>query len=138
MFRLATMSLTLLATGCTVTRPDQENFVFDGQRVPVQQLVDRVEEKFDSKARKMMFRSPDDKPMVRYEVRSNIASATILSLGDDRCDPNAGPHFTFNDQQYAVFLVFRTSDPADRRKATETLLKAASEAGQPLARLTDC
>ena len=101
-------------------------------------FVKALEKNFDARAHRTPFRTVDNEPNEIYELSNSTAEVTVISIADDRCNPNASTHLTFDDAQYRVDLVFKTQDPADRTAATNALLAAGRAVGQELQRHSDC
>jgi hypothetical protein len=135
---LGVLAATVALSSCRLTHPDQENYIFDGGQSRLSNFVRSVEKQFNSRAKRTDFVTADNERNVLYELTSPKGDVDIISLPDDRCNPNASTHLTFNEQLYEVDLVFKTSDAAERRAATVALLRSARDAGGNLQPLEDC
>lgn len=127
-------------SNCKVTRPDQENYVFDGRQAPVGVFVQSLRDHFNGSVQKTDFQTIDDEQNVLYEIASSKGNITIMSLPDDwnRCTSNASTDLTFHQQLYEVDLVFNSRSPAQRETARRTLLRSAQQVGAKLQKLYEC
>lgn len=129
---------SLILGSCKITRPDQENYIFDGSKVPIEKFIDALKLNFHANVSRDNFTTPDNEPMRSYKLRGALANVTVISLGDDRCNTNAPFHTTFNDKLYEVDLVFNSHGAGDHEAAKEALLRSAQQVGTTLHILSNC
>jgi len=136
-FFLAMVAM-VATSSCRLTRPDQENYALDGQSVPVQNFVNALQSNFQATVRRDTFTTPVNEQMERYSVIGGLAHVTVISLGDDRCNPNAPVHTTFRQEQYEVDLIFTSQSVSEREAARKTLLRSAEQVGAKMEKLREC
>ena len=141
--RVATALVYVCATfalcGCeiTTTRPDQENFVLDTSRVPVERFLDALSNRLSARWTATDVRLPDQDPNKVYWLKGRDVIVSLGAMPHDRCNPNASFHTTF-DPAYRVDFVYRTSDPTERQAAKKKLFQAASDVGERLTKFEEC
>jgi hypothetical protein len=96
-------TLIMALGGCAFSaggRPDQGNFTVRASKLQVERLV-----------------------------RADGSTATVIltQMADDRCDPNAPLHSTFNNGEYRIDLVYRSKSHGDRTSAKNALIRAAHD-----------
>ena len=62
----------------------------------------------------------------------------MTQVPDDRCNPNAPMHSTFNDGEYRVDLVYRSGSVAGRSSARRALMQAAEDEGMKITPFNEC
>ena len=128
----------LAVSSCRITRPDQENYMFDGGKVPVEEFVDALKSNFHASVSRDDFKTPDDEPMRSYDIDGELADITVISIGDFRCDLSADFHTTFNQKLYWGDLVFNSQNPSEREAAKKMLVRSAQQVGGGLQELYEC
>jgi hypothetical protein len=133
------VSAMLSIVGCkfTVTRPDQENFVLDTRRVPVERFLDALSNRLSASWGATDVTVFDADPSKQYEVDGRDVTVVLSAMPHDRCNPNASHHLTW-DQAYRVDFVYRTSAADKRQAAKRKLIAAASDVGERLAKFEEC
>jgi hypothetical protein len=136
---LVYLCITAALGGCEIamTRPDQENFVLDTSRVPIERFLGAVSKGLGGRWTTTDVNLPNQDPHKAYLLKSSDVSVVLSPMPHDRCNPNAPWHTTF-DPAYAVDLVYWTSDPAERQAAKQTLFQAASDIGERLTKFEEC
>jgi hypothetical protein len=72
--------------------------------------------------------------------RLDEATATLIISpeADDRCNPNAPRHSTFNDGEYRIDLVYRSASERVRNSARHKLMQAAHDQGLTVTSFKEC
>src|SRR5688572_24802999 len=88
---------TFALGGCeiTTTRPDQENFVLDTSRVPVERFLDALSNRFSARWTATDVTLPDQDPHKVYWLKGSDVMVSLAAMPHDRCNPNASFHTTF-------------------------------------------
>jgi hypothetical protein len=136
---LLSVSVALSLVGCksTVTRSDQENFVLDTSKVPVEPFLDALSNRLSGPWYATDVTVPDADPSKHYELDGRDVTVILSAMPHDRCNPNASHHLSW-DQAYRVDFVYRTSAPEKRRVAKQKLFEAAATVGERLVRVEEC
>lgn len=136
---LVFVSAALSIVGCklTVARADQENFVLDTRRVPVERFLDALSDRLSASWDASDVTVPDADPSKQYELDGRDVTVILSAMPHDRCNPNGSHHLTW-DQAYRVDFVYRTSAADKRQAAKGKLFAAASDVGERLAKFEEC
>ena len=125
--------------GCeiTTTRPDQENFVLDTSRVPVERFLDALSNRLPGSLKVTKGNLPNEDPNETYWFKASDAMVVLSAMPHDRCNPSAPWHTTF-DAAYRLDFVYRTPNRAKREAAKHKLFQAASDVGERLTKFEEC
>jgi len=129
----------LCFVGCkpSVTRPDQDNFVLNTSRIPVERFLDALSNRVSGEWEASDYAPPDSDRSKMYTLEGNGVSVTLVPMPHDRCNPNASHHLSY-DQAYRVDFVYRTSARPEREAAKRKLFQAASDVRERLVRFEEC
>jgi hypothetical protein len=132
------VALACPVVGCTLTRPDQDNFEIDGSKGSIEQFVRTLSSNLDASLYKQDIKFPDADPSVQFELDAQNITVVISATPDDRCNPNAPWHATFKEGRYRADLVYRTSSKPIRVDARQKLIKSARQTGLPIQTFKEC
>lgn len=137
---LIAMSCAVALRGCdlTVERADQENFTFDGRRAGIESFIQTTAAAFNAPVERTSLNIPNADPTEAFDIHARGVIVSAQPMGDDRCIPRQRGHLTFNQRQYRIDLVYRTSSHRLRELAKRKLLDAAARTGQPLQFFEEC
>jgi hypothetical protein len=135
---LILLGLFVAVSSCQITRPEQENYIFDGSRASIQQFIDKLQHNFGVDAERSEFITAYKEVIERYKVSTAVADITVISIGDDRCNPNAPLHTTYKEKMYEVDLVFKSQLPSHHNTARNKLFRSAQDVGAALTSLKEC
>jgi hypothetical protein len=135
---LAALTLSALLVGCSVTRPDQDNFEIDASKGSIESFVSAVSQNLDASVSRSRLDIPDSDPGIMYEISGHGVSVIIQSQGDDRCIPQGVRHTTYDQRRYYVDLVYRTSSASKRAQAKQQLVAAAKTTALPIQVFKEC
>jgi hypothetical protein len=115
---LACVCAALSSTACkpTATRPDQDTFVLNTSRVPVQPFLDALRKRLAGAWEASDYAPPDADRSKMYTFEGSDVTVVLVPMPHDRCNPNGRHHLTY-DPAYRVDLVYRSSVPATREAA---------------------
>jgi len=133
-----TLPAFVVLAACSLTRPDQDNFEIDASKANIEGFVSVASKNLDASVSKSPLNIPDSDPAVMYELSGRGISIIIQSQADDRCNPNASRHATYNQKRYYLDLVYYTSEQSQRALAKEQLLRAAKMAGVAIQVFKEC
>ena len=136
---LAYLCVAAALGGCEIktTRPDQENFVLNTSRVPVERFLDALSNHFSGSWEVTEADLPTQDPIKNYSLKAGNAIIVLSAMPHDRCNPDAPMHTTF-DPAYRVDFVYRTEHRAKRQAARQKLFQAVSEVGERLTKFEEC
>jgi len=120
-----------------VTRADQDNFVLDTSRVPVERFLDALSNRLSRGWQASDYAPPDADVSKRYELDARDVTVTLVPMPHDRCNPNGSHHLSY-DPAYRVDFVYETSDREKREAAKRKLFQAASDVNERLVRFDGC
>jgi hypothetical protein len=132
------LSIALVGCSVTVTRPDQDNFEIDASNRDIEGFIRALSTKLETSADRTAVNFHDADPGELFRLDSKGITIIIESLPDDRCNPNAPMHTTYNRRRYAADLVYRTSSQPIRAHAKQTLIDSAREARVAIQPFKEC
>ena len=137
---LASLALLSLLGAChpRVTRSDQDNFTLHAGRSGIRPFVAALERGFGTSAEVEDVDLPKSDPSQLFRVDGSGVIVIVVSMPDDRCNPNAPMHSTYKQGEYRIDLVYRTRSADKRQRARQTLAEAARKAGQALTTFKEC
>ena len=124
--------------GCSLSRPDQDNFLVDASGIGGTTLSRELSSKLQTRVSTTQLTLPDSEKAEMYWLDGNGFTLTIMPLPDDRCNPNANDYITYNEQQFGVDLVYTTSSRAIREKTKRQFLRVLRDARIPVKEFKDC
>lgn len=139
MNRLPVM-LAVLLSGCgsTVSRPEQSNFTIHASREQAERLVQTLSRQLDASADAHELDGLGNDPSRIFRLDGANATLVIAQVPDDRCNPNAPRHSTFNEGEYRIDLVYRSSSEAARNSARRTVIQSARDEGLTITDFKGC
>jgi hypothetical protein len=142
--RVATATLLYLSVafgvvGCSpiASRPDQENFVIDTSRVPVERFLNALSDRLSGSWIASDVTVPDADPSKIYRLDASDVTVILSAMPHDRCNPNAPRHTRF-DEAYRLDFVYRTAAKTQREMAKQSLFQAVSDVGERMVKFEEC
>ena len=130
--------LSLLLAGCSITRPDQDNFEIDASKGNIETFVAALSKTLQTSPERTIVSVHEADPGEMFTFKSRDAVVVVQSQPDERCNPNAPMHITYKQRRYDVDLVYRTSSEAKRLQAKQRLIGAAKVAEIPIQMSQGC
>jgi len=134
----AVLSAFSLMASCHLERPDQDNFVLDAKNGGITPFIKAASKNFDTSASQTPINITGSDRTVMFTLEAEGILIVIDPIPDDRCNPHASTHATYNDGQYRIDLVYKTSSRFIRSAAKQQLLTSAAQVKQPLTTFTEC
>jgi hypothetical protein len=131
------LSVALSLAGCKVRRPDQDNFVLDTSRVPVERFLGALSNRLSASWSASDVTVADADPSKIYTLESRDVTVVLVAMPHDRCNPN-GPHHLSYDKAWRVDFVYSTSSPERRQIAKRELFQSAADVEERLVRFAEC
>jgi hypothetical protein len=138
--RSVALGIVALLSACNfkVVRPPQENFTLRAPGAAFQRFASVLGAKFGTSPEAAKIRRVPPELGQMYQVDGSGVMIMVVSVPDDRCNPNAPVNATYNDGEYRVDLVYHTKNAEKRSAAKRMLLQSAKEAGQSLKPFKEC
>lgn len=135
---LVGLSVVQSVAGCSLTRPDQENYLVDASGIGGAALARELSSRLGTNLKATQITLPDSDPAKVYRLDGRGFTLVFAPLPDDRCNPNASYHSTYKEQQFGIDLVYTTSSSATREAAKRKLLAALEKLRVPVEKFSEC
>ena len=135
---LVILSAIKCLAGCSLTRPDQDNYLVDASGIGGAALARELSSSLGASLDTTKIALPDSDPAEDYSLDGRGFILGVSPVPDDRCNPNASYRSTYKEQRFRVDLVYTASSPAKREVAKRRLLATLKKLRVPVEKFSEC
>lgn len=117
----------LFLLGCTMNRPEQDNYLVDAKGIGGEVLARELASRLKAEISTTTLTLPDSDRAEMFRLDGQGFSLILMPLPDDRCNTKASFHSTYNDQQLRIDLIYNSLSAEDRAELKRALQAVADK-----------
>lgn len=135
---VAALLIFRLPMGCTVTRPEQDNFLVDASRTGGATLARELASSLRAILTTSELAFPDSDKVQMFSLRGDGFTLDLSPLPDDRCNPHASRHSTYYEQMFRADLVYNKTRQSDKDSIKKRFIAGVQILRVPIAPFSEC